>query len=689
MGAYLSEPKTDKSSSEEENEYLKFGASSMQGWRINQEDAHNCILDFDDCVAFFAVYDGHGGSEVAEYCASKLPNFLKETETYKAGNYELALKDAFIGFDNTLLKEAVIAELKLLAKKNPDWSGSEEDEDDETAEDINDLYEESNMPLEKVLDKYKNHPHLAKLKEFMKPPNADGSKVQSPALNSKRSRKEGSAGGSGSGASSSCAGGSGASSSGAGGSGSSKVKKPTSEDSEVTSSSNKEAEKGSDASTEPSSSSAVNTTKKPEKVVSSEAPDSSSVIPKADTAEPSTNSKPESSEVSNGVGSITESTPTTTEDIPKPDDNAISSSVHENGETPADCSSSGVQESSPKKAETLTSTLSSNSMEEDTDDDSDDEADETFKVDKVPKVSADNDETSDDGMDDGSEEEGSEEDGEEEEDDEEEGSEDENPEDTMEDEEFMNNMSDEPGKDSGCTAVAAVLRGLDLYVANAGDSRCIVCRKGKVVEMSFDHKPEDTTEFERIRNAGGRVSADGRVNGGLNLSRAIGDHGYKTRTDLKSEEQMISALPDLRKLTLNKDDEFIVLACDGIWNFMNNYEVVQFVKTRLDAGNKTLSQICEELFDNCLAPNTMGDGTGCDNMTAIIVQFKPKYFEVMESITGVQATDAQITEEVISRKRLPEDDTEADLTEETECKRQKVDDDDQDMTPSTVDTSTA
>ena len=129
----------------------------------------------------------------------------------------------------------------------------------------------------------------------------------------------------------------------------------------------------------------------------------------------------------------------------------------------------------------------------------------------------------------------------------------------------MNKMSDEPGKDSGCTAEAAVLRGLDLYVANAGDSRCIVCRKGKVIEMSFDHKPEDTAEFERIRNAGGRVSNDGRVNGGLNLSRAIGDHGYKTRSDLKSEEQMISALPDLRKLTLNKDDEFMVLACDGIW----------------------------------------------------------------------------------------------------------------------------
>lgn len=45
--------------------------------------------------------------------------------------------------------------------------------------------------------------------------------------------------------------------------------------------------------------------------------------------------------------------------------------------------------------------------------------------------------------------------------------------------------------------------------------------------MSFDHKPEDTVEYQRIEKAGGRVTLDGRVNGGLNLSRAIGDHGYK------------------------------------------------------------------------------------------------------------------------------------------------------------------
>lgn len=62
----------------------------------------------------------------------------------------------------------------------------------------------------------------------------------------------------------------------------------------------------------------------------------------------------------------------------------------------------------------------------------------------------------------------------------------------------------------------------------AGDSRCVVCRKGKALEMSIDHKPEDQVEFDRIQKAGGRVTLDGRVNGGLNLSRAIGDHGYKT-----------------------------------------------------------------------------------------------------------------------------------------------------------------
>lgn len=59
-------------------------------------------------------------------------------------------------------------------------------------------------------------------------------------------------------------------------------------------------------------------------------------------------------------------------------------------------------------------------------------------------------------------------------------------------------------------------------MANAGDSRCVVSEKGKAIDMSYDHKPEDEVELARIKNAGGKVTMDGRVNGGLNLSRAIG-----------------------------------------------------------------------------------------------------------------------------------------------------------------------
>ena len=172
-----------------------------------------------------------------------------------------------------------------------------------------------------------------------------------------------------------------------------------------------------------------------------------------------------------------------------------------------------------------------------------------------------------------------------------------------------------PGKSSGSTAVVAIMRGLDLYVANAGDSRCIVSQKGtyfdnhlflipirliyfttgKAIEMSFDHKPEDEPESERIVKAGGYICSDGRVEGGLNLSRAIGDHAYKRNTKLSDREQMITALPDVRKLTIDPSlDDFMVLACDGIWTCMSSQEVVNFVAARIDKEEK-LSKICEEV----------------------------------------------------------------------------------------------
>lgn len=77
------------------------------------------------------------------------------------------------------------------------------------------------------------------------------------------------------------------------------------------------------------------------------------------------------------------------------------------------------------------------------------------------------------------------------------------------------------------------------------------------------------------------------------MSRAIGDHAYKKTSSLPAEEQAITALPDIRTLTLEDQDEFMIIACDGIWNFMSSQEAVDFVRLRLD--KKPLTQICDEV----------------------------------------------------------------------------------------------
>jgi hypothetical protein len=75
-----------------------------------------------------------------------------------------------------------------------------------------------------------------------------------------------------------------------------------------------------------------------------------------------------------------------------------------------------------------------------------------------------------------------------------------------------------------------------------------------------------------------------------------GDHAYKQSEGLSAQEQMITALPDVRTLMIDPtEDEFMVLACDGIWNFMSSQEVVDFVRPRIQDGQTKLSQICEEV----------------------------------------------------------------------------------------------
>ena len=89
------------------------------------QDAHKCILDFDEETSLFSVYDGHEGAEVAKYTSEKLPEFIKKTEEYKSGNYKEALISAFLNFDETLRSRHVLARLKeiMQAEKGDDLYG--------------------------------------------------------------------------------------------------------------------------------------------------------------------------------------------------------------------------------------------------------------------------------------------------------------------------------------------------------------------------------------------------------------------------------------------------------------------------------------------------------------------------------------------------------------------------------------
>ncbi|XP_043810540.1 probable protein phosphatase 2C 60 isoform X2 [Manihot esculenta] len=138
-------------------------------------------------------------------------------------------------------------------------------------------------------------------------------------------------------------------------------------------------------------------------------------------------------------------------------------------------------------------------------------------------------------------------------------------------------------------------------------------------DLSRDHKPDLEAERDRILKAGGFIHA-GRVNGSLNLARAIGDMEFKQNKFLPAEKQIVTANPDINTVELCDDDEFIVLACDGIWDCLSSQQLVDFIHEQLSMESK-LSAVCERVLDRCLAPSTAA-GEGCDNMTMMLVQFK-------------------------------------------------------------------
>ncbi|EED88239.1 predicted protein, partial [Thalassiosira pseudonana CCMP1335] len=169
-------------------------------------------------------------------------------------------------------------------------------------------------------------------------------------------------------------------------------------------------------------------------------------------------------------------------------------------------------------------------------------------------------------------------------------------------------------EDAGTTAVVVLITPRWIVCANAGDSRAVYSRSGhRAVPLSYDHKPDDEEEDRRIHEAGGYVSG-GRVEGDLAVSRGFGDFRFK---DLNAPgDQKVSPVPDFIFHSREKEeDEFVIIACDGIWDVQTNEECVKMVAGIFDEGESDMGVVCEEILDLCLIKGSK------DNMTAAVIKF--------------------------------------------------------------------
>eukprot|EP01084_Bolivina_argentea_P123011 218016_1 len=175
---------------------------------------------------------------------------------------------------------------------------------------------------------------------------------------------------------------------------------------------------------------------------------------------------------------------------------------------------------------------------------------------------------------------------------------------------------------SGATSVTLVIdkKNKQFTIANAGDTRAVLCRKGKAIRLTKDHKADDIIEANMIRKRGGTIGRLKRVNGLLAVTRAFGDHLLKPPITVK---------PTIIQMNITKDDYFIIIACDGVWDVLNDDEVIDYIyKQILKKSNaktfqeihtnhlkKCCHQICLDIVKNAL------DRRSQDNISCMVIVF--------------------------------------------------------------------
>jgi len=171
----------------------------------------------------------------------------------------------------------------------------------------------------------------------------------------------------------------------------------------------------------------------------------------------------------------------------------------------------------------------------------------------------------------------------------------------------------------GTTANVVFIRKKMCYIANVGDSMAVLYKAGKAVRLNLEHKISLSKERERIFNSGTNI-INNRVGGRLNLTRAIGDHMFKSNSQLSNCQQAVIALPEIHKFTITDDMEFIVMGCDGIWDCVDVQDICDFISIKIKE-KVPVPKILSEMFGLFLSKIPHAK-VGSDNMTCIIIELK-------------------------------------------------------------------
>ncbi|XP_038876905.1 protein phosphatase 2C 57 isoform X2 [Benincasa hispida] len=158
--------------------------------------------------------------------------------------------------------------------------------------------------------------------------------------------------------------------------------------------------------------------------------------------------------------------------------------------------------------------------------------------------------------------------------------------------------------ESGSTATVAFIRNDVLFVSHLGDSCIVLSRSGGAQVLTSSHRPYGNNstslqEIRRIREAGGWI-VNGRICGDISVSRAFGDIRFKTKKSemlhkgveegrwsekfisrVQFNGDLVTASPEIFQVTLGSNVEFILMASDGLWDYMNSSDAVMFVRNEL------------------------------------------------------------------------------------------------------------